>query len=1008
MAQYDINLREYWRILKKRRLIVIITSVLLMVFSTLFSILQAPTPLYTSVCSIKFEKETTLEGLYAKSLSWSGGDDIATQLSIIKGYSVLSEVAKNLGLIPRQAAIESPRTIAVVENLKSKIRVERESFTNILNIMVTDPDPVLAQRMGNELVATYKRVHAEQQGKRTIDAINYISDQLNKVRLNLKSAEEEFNRFSQVNQLISIDLQSENLLLREKEIRDRLRKLNEDQSELRGLLSRVENFLRNPSSSDTNFYSSNADSQYQTANNSLVELLLKRDTLLENFTAQHPEVIAIGYKIIENARKMVMLLKLQIDNIERKKIDLAKEQEGLERKTNHLMEKKLEYDRLKREVDSFRDMTALLEKKNQEALIRKAEKPEEVVIVKPALLPSSPINPPKYMATGVMGLMIGIVLGLVLAFIIETFDTSLGAIEDVEETLGAKVLGVIPLTDVKEIMSKIKDRYPKEMDENALKTITNLVSHFAPKTMIAESFRALRTNIHFREGEDKVKTIAVTSTSPQEGKTLVSVNLAVSLAQAGLKTLLVGSDLRKPMLAKIFGLEKTPGLTDIILGTYPWRDTIKTVTDIIMGKITMDEVMMTPGMDNLHIITSGNIPPNPAELIESKRLMEFIDEAKKEYDIIIFDSTPVLSTADAAILGTKVDGVLIVYRVGTVSRGLLKRTSTQLEQVNCNIIGVILNGMKPDVSPDFQDYKYYKYYSNYGEEEKKKDNKGRIWPFSLFKGKGQGRDFQKGDSLPSFRTRSVKGKQKSGSHLFLKAFLIVVALVLLILGIFWQNGIYDPGKIMRLIKSPVKEKPSGAKAPSPVMKTKGVEKIAPVGKPENIRETSAGQNKPVMGDKTLSAPKEYSYKTGSFPYSLYMGSFSTGDRAEKAISQYRQKGLTPFWVKIHLKDKGDWFRIYAGYFKEAYEAQKYIQEKGSPEMEVKKTAYANLIGVYENSEDLDSRIRSLRESGYSPYIINDQDGKSVLFVGAFFTKSGSEQMKIRLQTDEIANQVVER
>ena len=109
--------------------------------------------------------------------------------------------------------------------------------------------------------------------------------------------------------------------------------------------------------------------------------------------------------------------------------------------------------------------------------------------------------------------------------------------------------------------------------------------------------------------------------------------------------------------------------------------------------------------------------------------MTFIEEAKKEYDILIFDSTPVLSTADAAILGTKVDGVLLVYRIGSVSRGLLKRSSTQLQQVNCKIAGVILNGMKPDISPDFQDYKYFKYYSYYGEEEKETGSSNRIWPF---------------------------------------------------------------------------------------------------------------------------------------------------------------------------------------------------------------------------------------------------------------------------------------
>ena len=183
---------------------------------------------------------------------------------------------------------------------------------------------------------------------------------------------------------------------------------------------------------------------------------------------------------------------------------------------------------------------------------------------------------------------------------------------------------------------------------------------------------------------------------------MVATNLAITMAQGGMKTLLVGSDLRKPGIDKAFGVDRSPGLSEVLIGEHPWRETVKTVTDIILGKMSWDEIMLTPGLDNLHIITSGTPPQNPAELIDSKRLEEFIEEVKKEYDVIIFDSSPILSTADAAILGMKMDGVLLVYRVGSISKGLLKRTVSQLEQVQCNLMGVILNGMKPDISPDFQ------------------------------------------------------------------------------------------------------------------------------------------------------------------------------------------------------------------------------------------------------------------------------------------------------------------
>lgn len=1025
MAQYDINLREYWRILKKRKSIVILTAILLGIFSTFFAILQAPTPLYTSVCSIKFEKETTLEGLYARTLSWTGGDDIETQISIITGYSVLQEVARETGLIPKDAVTEKtplkPKVQAIIENLQSKVAVVRESFTNIINIQVTDVNPVFAQRMADKIASTYKRLHAEQQGKRITDALRYIDEELRKMREKLRNTEEEFNLFSQKNQLISIDLQSENLLLRSKEIKDEIRKKDEDRSEIDSLLIRVNSFVKDQSDTDINFYSTKADRQYQSTNDKLVGLLLKKDTLLENYTQQHPEVIAISQKINENARKMVLLLQLQIDNIRKRKIDLEEGLKNINRKTNLLMEKKLEFNRLKREVQSFRDMTALLEKKNQEALIRKAEKPEEVVIVKNASLPTTPINPPKTATTGVMGAIIGTVLGLVFAFIMETFDTSLGAIEDVEETLRAKVLGVIPQVDAKDIIEGLKDRYPEGMDERLITKTVNLVSHFAPKTMMSESFRALRTNIQFREGEERLKTIAVTSTSPQEGKTLVSTNLAISLAQAGLKTLLIGADLRKPMLANIFGLEISPGLTDIVLGSYPWTDTVKTVTDIIMGKITMDEVMITPGMDNLHIITSGAIPPNPAELIESERLMNFIEEAKKEYDIIIFDSTPVLSTADAVILGTKVDGLLIVYRVGAVSRGLLKRSSAQLEQVKCNIIGVILNGMKPDISPDFQDFRYFKYYSYYGGEGQKREGREDKKIFSFFRRGGEGGPLAS-NALPSGAEKSLKEKQKGRPSRLLIFFLILVALLFLSVGVLWQNGLIDPlelldtklpfrgdnlqpSDIKRPLKVTIKKEPIAIPKKSHNAGTPLSEK-----QPEPYKETPPPQPEvrtkgvPDM-EKVVALPMAVSY-----PYSLKLGSFRTLERAKKAITEYTRdnKGPSPFWVKVHFKDKGVWYRVYLGHFKELEEAQRFGRDHGLMDAEVKRTSYANLIGTYGSPEELDAEIQALIKLGYSPYIIKDQEGESRLFIGAFLTRSGAEEQYNELRSNGVRSEIVRR
>jgi len=359
LAQYDINLREYWRILKKRKVVVILITIVLGLFSTSFAILRAPAPIYSSVCSIKFEKQTTVEGLYARTISWSGGDDIETLVSVIKSYSVFQKVAEELGLIPHRIEDrELKQNVGgIIEGLQSKVEVGREGLTNIVNIKVTDRNPVFAQELANTIALTYKKLHDEDQMKRTTEALKYIDNQLKMVRKKLRESEDEFNRFSQENELISIDLQSEDLLARAKEIQNEIRKLHEDKRELEETLQRLNRFVGNPSGSGHDFYSTTANSQYRSTYDTLLGLLIKRDTLLKSFTSKHPEVVGISYEIMENARKMVILLQLQISGIEKKEIDLRKELGEVDRKTKVLVDKKLEFSRLKRKVELCNDMT---------------------------------------------------------------------------------------------------------------------------------------------------------------------------------------------------------------------------------------------------------------------------------------------------------------------------------------------------------------------------------------------------------------------------------------------------------------------------------------------------------------------------------------------------------------------------------------------------------------------------------------------------------------------------
>ena len=804
MAQYDVNLREYWRIVRKRKFTILAVALLLGALSTTFAVLKAPTPIYSTACVIEIKKEPFVEGVYTQTISWSESDDIETQMTVIKSYAVFERSAERLGLIPRRSnPVDGqpfqPHVIAVIEDLQAKVEVSRQKYSSILNIKVTDERPVFAQELANAVALGYRELHGEQQTRRTREALRYIDDQLREVREKLREAEDRFNRFSKENDLLSIDLQSENLVAQAQEIQKEKARLEEEKAEFEGIAGRLGKFIGNPVGAGHNFDSVMANNRYHNANDALVSLLLKRDTLLREYTPRHPEVTSVNDEIIENARKMDYLLQLRLRGIERRQEELSRELEGLDSRTKGMLDKKLEFNRLKREVELHTDMTTLLERKNQEALIKRSEKPEAVNIVKPALLPSTPINPPKTVATGAMGVLIGIVFGLLIAFVIETFDTSLGAIEDVEDTLKTPVLGVIPQVDARDIQETLQERHPAGVDEHAMKQAVNLIAHFVPKSMIAESFRALRAAIQFKNTEKKIKALAITSASPQEGKTLVALNLAITMAQAGMKTLLVGSDLRKPALARILGVETSPGLSDILLGNFQWRKTVKGIIDLVVGEFSLDQIMITPGLDNLYFVTAGAIPPNPAELIESERFDRFIEEAKQEYDMIIFDTAPILSAVDAAIIGTKVDGMRLLYRVGAVSRGLLKRAMSQMAQVESNVVGVILNGMRPEVSPDFEDYKHYKYYYSYSEDGRKHRKKKS---FSWFKKKTTAPESAGGS-----------GEEARNKRNLLVPFLLLAGIVAFGAGVLRYNGYVNPLELVGAAGAPEKQAPAKERIP---------------------------------------------------------------------------------------------------------------------------------------------------------------------------------------------------
>jgi len=256
------------------------------------------------------------------------------------------------------------------------------------------------------------------------------------------------------------------------------------------------------------------------------------------------------------------------------------------------------------------------------------------------------------------------------------------------------------------------DKYEKKLERKLEKMGTvegrkiesRLITHLDPKSPVSEAYRTLRTNLQFSKIDHKLKTLLVTSSGPKEGKSTTAANLAIALAQVGQKVVLVDADLRRPVVHSIFGMEKDEGVTNYLMETIPYEKILKKTFH-----------------ENLFVIPSGVLPPNPSELLASKSMEAMMQKLQQDFEVIIFDSPPVIAVTDAAILSTKVDGTILVVNSGNTNRDALARGNALLESVDAKLLGVLLNGVNVEgMYGSYYYYYYHHYYSKPGRKKKRR------------------------------------------------------------------------------------------------------------------------------------------------------------------------------------------------------------------------------------------------------------------------------------------------
>lgn len=716
MAQYDVDLRDYWRIIKKRKIIVVLIVLLVGISSYGFAKLQEPPPLYKTNAAIKISASSGLSTVFGSRFVQS--ESLETHAYLLKSFSVLELAAKEANLIPKELPVEeirsSQRFMGVINQLKSMIQAVQEVGTNVINIWVTSRNPEEAARIANATAVAYRKYNIQEKNRKTIETRSFIEAQLQKTSDDLKKAESALQRFEEDNALILLNEQTYTPRgdIADRGLAGRLNIVSNDYETIQKEIKEAAtlfNILVQSERSDQVIlqeasFSSLIGSKSYELTARLRDLIRQRQILLVDFTEIHPQVIAIGKQIEGAIGSTKKEIQAHLDQLREKEADLKIKLDDLKVATRGLPGKNLDLLRFRREVSLHEGLFSQLKSKYQDILIQESGRVEEVSIVRPALIPRYPFNIPSKGRIIFTGIVMGLILGMVAAFGIEVFDTSIGTIEDVENLLQVPVLGVIPFMDKE---AEVKGDAQNGVGSGRVRR-RDLITHYDPRSLASEAFRYLRTNLRFISVDKKSKSFLITSAFIQEGKTFNSINLALSMAQAGNRVLLIEGDLRKPVIHKNFGLNKSPGVTDYVLGNYDWREIKNSITDVMLGEFELEEILRTPGLDNLNIITAGTTPPNPSEILRSERFAELIKQAYKEYDFILVDSPPVLPVADPSEIAPLVDGVVLIYTVGKIGRGILKRAKLSLDNVQANVLGIVLNNVKPEVGPD-----YFKYHSKY-------------------------------------------------------------------------------------------------------------------------------------------------------------------------------------------------------------------------------------------------------------------------------------------------------
>jgi tyrosine-protein kinase Etk/Wzc len=742
------KISEYLRILFRGRWIIFMSF--LTVLATAAYLTYKMEPEYEASSTVLVSQEDIMEArvFNAPMAYYAQQTHVANQVEIIKSQSLAEEVIRSLEASPYRNELEIMKSGTEtseltlddrVRRLRKNMSVNKVKDTDILVVTYRAHTGFEAAFLANAISEQYYKSSFQETRGEISEVRRFLEEQLQDVRTKLSRSEDLLKRYKENQRVVALEPETQKLVEQaatfesyynqaETDLNSNLRRLDY----LKKQLSETKSTLVEDVTQITSPLIEQLQKDIAERQSRVASLLAAPSPGTDiTVTAIEKEIEQIKNRLIDETKKIaspgiasmdplatsqdifnnILTTEIEVRSLTARVEALRNIVESFNAQLETLPEKSLVLARLERDTKLNENLYLMLREKYEETRITEAGKMPGVRIIDKAKPPQKPARPNKRVNI-LIGIFLGLGLGIAISFGLEFMDDSIKTPEDVEK-LRLPLLGAIPAVKVAEVARRLKQEGKDYSVDELDRLESKLVTHFSPRSPVSEAYRSLRTNLQFMGPDHTRKVWLVTSAATKDGKSTILANLAIAVAQTGARVLLIDSNLRHPVLHEFFGLDETQGLANIL-----------------RGSIKLDQAVKRTDIENLSLLTAGEVQGGPSELTASNGLKSLLEEARTKYDFVLLDSPPLLAVTDAAILASGADGTLLVVGSGFVSpREVLFAISQLNRGNNSSALGIVLNGL--DIKKIYGSYYYYfhyQYHPYYDSEDKKERKRKRIAP----------------------------------------------------------------------------------------------------------------------------------------------------------------------------------------------------------------------------------------------------------------------------------------